>query len=115
MSFQPELASAYGRVNASFVPPHGFITATMDFMMMTSAQRNGKFVTDLSSNRSALCEAEVVSIRRSPAADQTWVSGNKLEVLAVTKPARLGQREDALVDRRFGTPAILWHLRVLGP
>ena len=82
--------------------------------MVAPTQRNGEFIADLSPERSALCEAEVMGIRRSPAADQTGVSGNKLEVIAVTKPSRLGQSKDAFVDR-LGAPPILWRLRMLGP
>lgn len=81
----------------------------MDFAMVASTQRNGEFIADLAPERSALCEAEVVSIRGAPAADQTGVGGNKFDVIAVTKPARLGQCKDALVDR-LGAPAILWRL-----
>ena len=83
--------------------------------MVAPAQRNGEFIADLARERSALCEAEVMGIRRSPAADQTGVSGNELDVIAVSKPSRFGQCKDALVDRRLGTPAILWRLRVLTP
>ena len=59
--------------------------------MMTPAQGDGELIADLSAECAALCEAEVMSIRRLPAADQTWMGGDELDVLAVTNPARLWQ------------------------
>jgi hypothetical protein len=77
VSFQPQNAGGNRWIDAGLPPPSGFITTAVNLAMVTPAQRDGKFVADLSPQRSALCEAEVMSIRGLPAADQTgWVATN---------------------------------------
>jgi len=93
VSFQPQSTGGNCWIDAGLPPPRGFITAAVDFAVVTTAQRDSKFVADLTPKRAALCEAEVVSIRGLPAADQTGASGDKLDVIAVANPARLGQRK----------------------
>ena len=75
-----------------FFPPRRFVTAAVDFAMVTSAQGDSEFVADLPPERSALREAKVMSIRGSPAADQTRMCGDKLDMIAVTNAPWLRQR-----------------------
>ena len=92
MGRQPKGAGDIRRLDADIFPPRDFVTAVMDFAMMTPAQRNGEFIAHLTPQRAALHEAEVVSIRWSPTADQTFMCGDKLHMTPVTNPPRLGQR-----------------------
>ena len=80
--------------------------------MVSATQRDCELIADLPGERPALREAEVMSVRWLATADQTGMSPNELDVLAVTKPPRLGQRQHALVDSLL-PPALLWRLPVL--
>lgn len=66
--------------------------------MVATTQRHCKFVADFSRKRPALSEAQVMGIAGATTADKTGLIGNVSDVVAVTDPARLRQREDALVD-----------------
>jgi hypothetical protein len=87
----------------------------MDFAMVSATQRDCELIADLPGERPALREAEVMSVRWSATADQTGMSPNELDVLAVTKPPRLGQRKDAFVDglRARALPFLLWAVGTL--
>ena len=89
---QPELAGHNDWINSGAAPPSGLIAAAVDLTMVTPAQRNGEFIAGLTSQRTALHEAEVVSVRWSPTADQTSMGGDKLHMIPVTNPPRFGQR-----------------------
>jgi hypothetical protein len=88
VSFEPQRPSNDGRIDAGVLPPPGFIAATVDLAMMSSAQRNGELIADLAPEGSALRKAEVVSIHGSSAADQAGVADDRLNVLPITNPAR---------------------------
>jgi hypothetical protein len=92
MRAQPQRPSDRGRINPQFFPPRGFICAAMNLAMMTTTQRNRELVADLLAERSALREAKMVSITRLPAADQTRMRGDKLDMIAVTNAPGLWQR-----------------------
>jgi len=113
MRVQPQCSSGDRWINTQFFPPPGFITAAMDFTMMTSAKRNGELIADLAPHRAALGEAKVMGISGLPPADQAGVRGDKLDVFAVTMPPRLRQRQDALVNRWY-PGAVLRRLGALG-
>ena len=89
---KPQDPSGNRWINSSLQPPRGFIAAAVNLAMMTAAHRNCELVADLPPECPALHEAEVMSVRRSPAADQTRTGGDKFDVLAVTNPPRLRQR-----------------------
>ena len=67
--FEPERAGRNARVDTSIAPPLCFIAASMDFAMMTAAERNCEFIADLAAECPALGEPEMMRIRRPPAAD----------------------------------------------
>ena len=92
MGFEPECPGGNDRIDFDAFPPIGFVTAAMNFAMMTSAKRNGELIADLTPHRAALGEAKVMGISGLPAADQTRVCGDKLHMIAVTVPSRLRQR-----------------------
>ena len=47
MGLHPQHASRSAGIDANLVPPRGFITAAMDFAMVSSPKRYGKLVADL--------------------------------------------------------------------
>ena len=51
---------------------------------MSTTQRHSKLIADLACERAALAKAEMVRIRRSPAADQASVLSDKLDVVPIT-------------------------------
>ena len=108
MRFQPQCASGNGRVDFSIFPPPGFITIAMDLAVMAAAQWHGELITHLAAKCAVLREAQLMGIRGPPTANQTRLFGHKLDVNLVTKAARLGMGQLALVftvDK--GRPSVL--------
>jgi hypothetical protein len=66
--------------------------------VMRSAKRHGEFVADLSSYRPRLRKAEMVGVGGTSAANQTWMRCDEFEMALVAMPARLADREFALLD-----------------
>ena len=66
--------------------------------MMASAQRHGELIADLAPKCAALRESEVVGVGRLSTANETGISCDKFDVIAVANPARLWQSQRALVD-----------------
>ncbi len=65
---------------------------------MAPAQRYGELIADLAAERAVLREAQMMGIRGPAAANQTRLFGDEPDVVPVTKPARLGMGQLALVD-----------------
>ena len=82
--------------------------------MVTSAQRDGELVADLSPEGAALHEAEVVGVCGLSSADQAGVGRDKLDMIAVAMPSRLWQRQNTLIDR-LCPPAAVLRLGTLSP
>ena len=51
-------------------PPCSLVTVAVNLTMMTSAERDGEFVTDFETQGSGLRKPQVMRIGRLPAADQ---------------------------------------------
>jgi len=66
--------------------------------MVAPTQWNGEFIADLAAESAVLREAQMMGIRGPSAADQARLFSHKLDVVLVTKPARLGMGQPALVD-----------------
>ena len=98
MRFQPLGTRRDSRVNPDLRPRRGFVAVAMELTMMAAAQGHGELIADLASERAALREAQMVGIRRLPAANQTGLSSHVSDVIAVTNPARLRQCQCALID-----------------
>jgi hypothetical protein len=69
MRFEPQRSSHFGRINPSRSPPYSFVTAAVDFAMVSSTERNRELIAHLAPERPALRESEVVGIRRSATAN----------------------------------------------
>jgi hypothetical protein len=89
MRFEPQGASYNSRINSCFLPPRGFIAATMHFAMMSSTQGDSEFIADLAAECPALRESQVVGITRLATTNQTRLFGHMSDVFAVANPARL--------------------------
>ena len=79
-------------------PPRGLIAATVHVAMVAAAERDGELVADLSAQRAALGEAQVMGVTGLPAADQAGLLCDEPEVIAVTNTPRFGEEECGLVD-----------------
>ena len=66
--------------------------------MVAPAQRDGKLIAHLPAERAALRKTQVMGIRGSATTNQTRLLAHVSNVLAVTNPTRLRQRQHALVD-----------------
>jgi hypothetical protein len=88
MCLQPKHASSGGRINASLVPPDGFIPAAMDLTVMSPAQRNRELVADLPAKRRRLHKAQMMSISGPTSADQTRLLGDGFNVLPIANATR---------------------------
>ena len=60
----------------------------MDLAIVPPAQRDGELVSDLAVQGPVLRKAQMVSICRTPAADQASLLGNRLDMLPVANPTR---------------------------
>src|SRR3974390_813124 len=58
-------------IHADLCPPCCFVATSMNFAVMSTAERDRELITYLASERFALCKSEVVRIGRTPAANQT--------------------------------------------
>src|SRR5215472_572868 len=86
MSLQPEDAGCGDRIDASLLPPVGFITATMRLPMMAAAEWDRKLIASLATECSRLRKPQVVSIGWTTATDQACVLGDRFDVIPVADP-----------------------------
>src|SRR5262245_54233486 len=70
----PEGFGDFQRIDSVLVPPHSFIAASVQLMVMHSAKRHGEAVAHLTSCRPALREFDMMGIRRRPAADKAGLT-----------------------------------------
>lgn len=106
LRFQPKRTGRGTWFNSGGCLPCGFIAAAMDLAMIATAQRDGELVADLASERAAFGKAQVVGIRRLPAANQTGMLGHVADVIPVTNPAGLRQCHCVLIDRSGPWPPL---------
>jgi hypothetical protein len=98
MRFQPERSSGSSRIDTDLMPPCRLIAIAMRFAMMATAERHGEFVAHLSAKRSVLRKAQMMGVGGRATADQTWLFGNELDVLAIANSARFGVSKFAFVN-----------------
>src|SRR6516225_4985043 len=98
MCLQPMNASRRARIDTCFFPPHGFVTAAMNFAVMSSAKRNRELIADLTAKGRKLCNTEMMRIGGTPAANQAWLLGDGFHMLPVANSTGHRQRQDRLVD-----------------
>ena len=72
-------------------PPRGFIAAAVHLAMMSSTQRDSELIAGLAPERPTLREAQVMGVRRLPAANQARLVSDIPDVVTVTYAAWLRQ------------------------
>jgi hypothetical protein len=70
----------------------------MNLAMVTTAQRDREFITDLAAERPALREAHMMGIRWLAAAHQARLIGNEPDMIAVADSPRFRKCKYALVN-----------------
>ena len=70
----------------------------MDLTVVAAAQRHGELITHFSRERAVLREPQMMGIGWNAAANQARLFGHELDVVLVTKAARLRMHQLALVD-----------------
>jgi len=98
MCAQPQHTSGIGRINIHLFPPRGFIAAAMDFAMMAPTKRDSKLIADLAAKRRGLRKAQMVGVRRTAAADETGLLGDRFDMLPVTDLPHRRQRQHGFVN-----------------
>ena len=99
MRLNPQGPGSGEWIDSGFAPPFGFIAVAVELTMMPAAQWDGELIADLAAKCTALREAQVVGIAGLAAADQARLMSDMPDVLAIPHPARLRERQGALVDR----------------
>jgi hypothetical protein len=69
MGLRPKISRLGERIHASRLLPSRFVTETVNFAMVNTAERHRKLVAHLSPERAGLRKAQVMSIARLPSTD----------------------------------------------
>jgi hypothetical protein len=64
MGFKPQRSCRASRIEPKPLPPRRFIAVTVNFAMVSPAQRNREFVTDLAAERPVLRKAQMMGVVR---------------------------------------------------
>src|SRR5215471_1830616 len=104
MCLQPEDAGCGDRIDASLLPPGGFITATMRLPMMAAAEWDRELIAGLATECSRLRKSQVVSIGRTAATDQACLLGDRFDMIAVANPTRHRQCQHTFVNDGAAKP-----------
>jgi len=70
MSFKPQGPRGAGGIEPKLLPPHRFIPVTVNFAMMSPAQRDRELVADLAAERPVLHKAQMMGVTGPSSADQ---------------------------------------------
>jgi hypothetical protein len=107
MCFEPQRTRNHGCIDLMPFPPGRFITAAVDFPMVSATHWYGELIAHFAGQGAALCKSQVVGIGRPSPANKAGLLGNEFDVIAIANPARLRQGERAFVDRLLGeTPRV---------
>lgn len=77
MGFKPKGARGAGGIEPKLLPPRRFIAVTVNFAIVSPAQRNREFVTDLAAERAVLRKAQMVGVAWLTSADQAGLLRDK--------------------------------------
>src|ERR1700720_1280557 len=97
MGFKPKGARGAGGIEPKLLPPRRFIPVTVNFAMVSPAQRHSELIADFAAERAVLRKAEMVGVAWLPPADQAGLLGNKAHMLAIANTPRLGMDQDRFV------------------
>ena len=102
LALVPKLLCDLKGFDIDIVPPGYFITGLMQLLMVITTERHGELIADFKAQRARLCEPQVMWIAGLPAADETRLRGDELQMDFVTNPFRFSQLQNALVDPAGG-------------
>ena len=71
MGFKPQCARRAGGIEPKLLPPRRFVAVTMNFAMVSPAQRDRELVADFTAERPVLGKAQVMGVAGLSSADQT--------------------------------------------
>ena len=94
----PQLSGNSDRVKFELFPPCRFVASPMKGTMVGAAERNRELVADPAAQGSRLHEPQMMSVRRSPSAQQARLRRHELQVRTIAVAARFAQGEGAFVD-----------------
>jgi hypothetical protein len=97
MGFKPQGARGAGGIEPKLLPPRRFIAVTVNFTMVSPAQRDREFVTDLAAERPVLRKAQMMRVTRPATANQASLPCDKPYMLAIAHAPRLGMDQDRFV------------------
>jgi hypothetical protein len=89
MRFEPQRSSHFGRINPSRSPPYSFVTAAVDFAMVSSTERNRELIAHLAPERLKLCKPEMVSVCGLTSANHARLLCDEPDMVLVPNAARL--------------------------
>jgi hypothetical protein len=98
MGLKPERAGSRKWICPDVPPPRSFIAAAMDFTVMRATYRHREFVARLATERTGLCEAKMMRIRRPATANKTGLFDHVPNMVPITNTARFRERENAFID-----------------
>ena len=98
MTSLPQLAGDRQWFDARLLPPREFVAGLMQIAVVRAAERDRELITHLHPERSRLRKAQVMCVCRLPAANETRLSGDKLQVFFVADALGFAQRQGRLVD-----------------
>ena len=96
----PQDAGDKSRINTGLCPPRGFITATVNFAMVTPAQRDGELITDLAAECSKLDKTQMMRVCGATTTNETRLLRHIPDVVAIADAPRLRQRQNGFVYRQ---------------
>ena len=70
MGFKPQRPRGAGWIESELLPPRRFVAVTMNFAMVSAAQRDRELVTGLAAERPVLRKAQMMGVAGLPSADQ---------------------------------------------
>src|SRR3954451_13398153 len=90
LSFQPQHARLVDWLKTCFCPPVRFLARALQFAMLSPAQRDREFVTDLEADATGLRETQMMGIVRLASADEAGLFRDEPQMRLVTQPPRTG-------------------------
>jgi hypothetical protein len=67
----------YGqRIEVELLPPYAFVTALMEFTVVSTAEWHSELIADFASKCTLLCELKMVRVRWAATAGQAWALTN---------------------------------------
>jgi len=70
MGFEPKRSRRAGGIDSELMPPGRFVSVTMQFAMVSPAQRDRELVAGFAAERAILCKSKMMGVAGLASADQ---------------------------------------------